>query len=158
MPDPIIQTRKPTAAFVGASWFALVVALGTYVVALWRMPLTYDQRWFYGTVLAFGLFGVIAVVKSVRDKEDDIAITPQFYFLSWVAALGPLIAFAIYLLNAPQDELTRGFLFLSYMFAVFAAVVVQRNVRDLADWNAANPKPRTAEPGPAAVPPAPPVG
>jgi uncharacterized membrane protein YiaA len=98
------------------------------------MPLATDARWFYGTVLAFGLFGVVAVVKVVRDREDGIAVTGAFAGLSWIAAVGPLVAVSVYLLNSPQDELQRGFLFLTYVFAVFAAVVVQKNVRDLDEW------------------------
>lgn len=142
--------RKPTVAFMGAAWVALAVALGTYVVALWRMPLTYDQRWFYGTVILFGLFGVVAVVKSIRDRDDSIPVTPAFYGLSWIAALGPITAMSIYLLNAPQDDLARGFLFLTFMFAIFAAVVVQKIVRDLADWQAAQPA--TRKPAPVTAP------
>lgn len=148
---PASPPRKPTAAFLGAAWVALGVAVLTYGVAIWRMPLTADQRWFYGTILAFGMFGVVAVVKSVRDREDGIPVTGAFYGLSWIAAIGPLVAISIYLLNSSAEELQRGFLFLAYMFAVFASVVVQRNTRDLAEWQAAQPftpkveKPKTAE-------------
>jgi uncharacterized membrane protein YiaA len=95
------------------------------------------------------MFGVVAVVKSVRDKEDDIPVTPAFYGLSWVAALAPMTGFSIYLLNLDTlDELQRGFLFLTYMFAIFASVVVQRNTRDLADWNATAKASRVAQPRP----------
>ncbi len=138
-PGTPVVTRKPTVAFIGAAWTALIVAILTYCVALWRMPLTDDQRWFFGAILAFGLFGVVSVVKSVRDREDGIPVTPLFFGLSWIAALAPITAIIIYLLNWNADELQRGFLFLAYMFSVFAAVVVQRNTRDLDDWNKANP-------------------
>lgn len=155
--DASAVPRKPTVAFVGAAWAALVVAILTYSVAVWRMPLTADQRWFYGVLLAFGLFGVVAVVKSVRDREDGIPVTPLFYGLSWVAALGPLAVIVIYLLNSPADELQRGFLFLAYMFAVFATVVVQRNTRDLDDWSKNQPARSTVKSSSAVpLPPMPP--
>lgn len=49
------------------------------------------ENYFFVTILIFGLFGVVAVVKSVRDKEDGIPVTGAFLGLSWLGATLPLI-------------------------------------------------------------------
>lgn len=130
------MAKKPSAAFVAAGWAALTVFAGTYAVSLWRMDIPVIEAYFYVTIVLFGLFGVVSVVKSVRDKEDGIPVTGLFYGLAWVATIAPITIMSIYLLQiSTLDELQRGFLFLTFVACVFAVVVVQKNTRDLQDWN-----------------------
>ena len=127
--------KKPTAAFVGASWIALTVFLVTYLVALWRMGVPSVEVYFFVSVMLFGAFGVVAIVKSIRDREEGVPVTGFFLGLSWVATLAPLALIGGYLLNeSTLDELQRGLLFLTYVATIFAVVVVQKNVRDTAEW------------------------
>lgn len=139
------SARKPTSAFVGAGWLALGIFAITYLVALWRMGVPETETYFFVTVFAFGLFGVVSVVKSVRDREDGVPVTGIFYGLSWVAAGAPALIMAWYLWQVSLlNELQRGLLFLTFMAAIFAAIVVQKNIRDMAEWREANPsKPRS---------------
>lgn len=129
--------KKPTAAFIGAGWAAFAVFALTYLIALWRMGIPPIENYFYITILLFGLFGVVSIVKSIRDREDNIPVTGLFIGLSWVAAITPLVIMGLYLLNVSTlNELQRGLLFLTYAAAVFAAIVVQKNHRDLVDYHA----------------------
>jgi len=129
--------KKPTAAFIAAGWSALAIFAATYLIALARMNVPDTEIYFYLTVFLFALFGVIAVVKSVRDKEEGIPVTGAFYGLSWVAALLPMAMIGVYLLAiSTLNELQRGLLFLTFIAAIFAAIVVQKNTRDLAEYNA----------------------
>ena len=166
-----VVAAKPTAAFVGAAWLAVGVFSLTFLTALWRMPIPEPEVYFYVTVFAFGLFGVVSVVTSVRDKEEGVPVTGVFYGLSWVAAAAPVLTMGWYLWQVSGlDELQRGLLFLTYVASVFAAIVVQKNIRDTAEWRAQNPpqsrprpapaSPDTAEadPSPRSGPPAFPLG
>src|SRR5262249_28489270 len=49
------QVRRPTAAFIGASWLALFVGVIAYLVGLWNSAMPLNERGYYFTVLMFGL-------------------------------------------------------------------------------------------------------
>jgi len=130
--------RKPTAAFVGAGWTALAIFATTYLIAIARMGIPDVEAFFYITVFLFGIFGVIALTKAIRDREEGIPVTGAFIGASWAGTLTPMILMAVYLLNVSGlNELQRGLLFLTFIAGVFAMVVVQKNFRDVADYNKA---------------------
>ena len=52
---------RPTAAFVGASWVALVIALTAFAVGLWNADMLLSEKGFYGSLLLLGLCSAIAL-------------------------------------------------------------------------------------------------
>ena len=82
---------RPTAAFVGASWVALVIALLAFGVGLWNAKLDPAEKGFLGTLLLLGLFSAIAVQKSVRDRSEGVPVTGIFLGLSWAMVLTSLV-------------------------------------------------------------------
>jgi uncharacterized membrane protein YiaA len=136
------MNKKPSSAFVGASWVALAVFSLTYLTSLWRMNIPVVENYFYISALAFALFGTAALAKSIRDKEDGIPVTSIFLTLSWIGTLLPIGLMSAYLLQVSSlDELQRGMLFITFAATVFAVVAVQKCIRDLADWRKTQPAP-----------------
>jgi len=129
---------RPTAAFVGASWVALAIALLAYGVGLWNAELVPSEKGFLGTLLLLGLFSAIAVQKSVRDRAEGVPVTGIFLGLAWGMVLTSLVLVSVALVNAPLELSEKGFFGLSFTMALFSVVAVQKNVRDLA---AAGPAP-----------------
>ena len=123
---------RPTAAFVGASWVALVIALLAYGVGLWNAELDPSEKGFLGTLLLLGLFSAISVQKSVRDRAEGVPVTGIFLGLSWAMMLTSLVLVSTALVNAPLELSEKGFFGLSFTMALFSVVAVQKNVRDLA--------------------------
>ncbi|RHA39787.1 inner membrane protein YiaA [Cellulomonas rhizosphaerae] len=140
---------RPTAAFVGASWVALIIALGAFAIGLWNAELVPSEKGFLGTLLLLGLFAAISVQKSVRDRAEGVPVTGIFLGLAWAMVLTSLVLVAVALGNAPLELSEKGFFGLGFAMALFAVVAVQKNVRDLA---AAGPAPAAAaEADPAAT-------
>lgn len=131
---------RPTAAFVGASWVALVIALGSFCVGLWNAQMTLSEKGFYLTLLLLGLFSAIALQKSVRDRAEGIPVTGIFLGLSWSMVLISLVLVAVGLTNAGITLSEKGFYGLGYTMALFAVVAVQKNIRDLAAAGPATPQ------------------
>ena len=134
---------RPTAAFVGASWVALIIALLAFGVGLWNAELDPSEKGFLGTLLLLGLFAAIAVQKSVRDRSEGVPVTGIFLGLSWAMVLTSLVLVAVSLGNAPLELSEKGFFGLAFTMALFSVVAVQKNVRDLA---AAGPAPVAPKP------------
>jgi uncharacterized membrane protein YiaA len=132
---------RPTAAFVGASWVALVIAVSAFAIGLWNAEMTLSEKGFYGTLLLLGLFSAIALQKSVRDRAEGIPVTSIFLGLSWAMVLVSLVLVATGLANSSLTLSEKGFYGLGYAMALFSVVAVQKNVRDLA---AAAPAPSPA--------------
>ena len=69
------MTQKPSNAFIAASWVALGVGMVGFLTGLWRAQLQLNEKGYYFTVLMFGLFAVVSVQKSVRDRLEGIPVT-----------------------------------------------------------------------------------
>ncbi|MGJ1206159.1 inner membrane protein YiaA [Sphingobacterium lactis] len=121
---------KPTSAFVGASWIALLVGVVGYCIGLWNATMELNEKGYYFVILLFGLFSVISVQKSVRDKVEGLPVTELYYGLSWFATLAAIILLIIGLWNADLLLSEKGFYGISFILSVFAAIAVQKNTRD----------------------------
>lgn len=121
---------KPTAAFTGASWFALLAGMAGYNIGLWNASMNLNDKGYYFTVLLFGLFAVISVQKSVRDRTEGLAVTDLYYGLSWFATIAAMILLTIGLWNAEIARSEKGFYAMAFCLSMFSAIAVQKNTRD----------------------------
>ena len=131
---------RPTAAFVGASWLALVIAFTSFGVGLWNADMELSEKGFYATLMLLGLFSAIALQKSVRDRAEGVPVTSIFLGLSWSMVVVSLVLVATGLANASLLLSEKGFYGLAYAMALFSVVAVQKNVRDLAAAGPATPR------------------
>lgn len=125
------QVPRPSTAFVGASWAALLLGSIVYLAGLWNAKMQLNEKGFYFALLAFGLFAVISLQKSVRDRIEGIRVSDQYYSLCWVATGVCLVLMAAGLFNATLTLSEKGFFGLAFVMCVFGAIVVQKNTRDL---------------------------
>ncbi len=121
---------KPTPAFIGASWIALFAGTIGYCVGLWNATMELNEKGYYFTILLFGLFSVISVQKSVRDKAEGLPVTEIYYGLSWFATIASIVLLTIGLWNADLLLSEKGFYGMSFALSVFSAIAVQKNTRD----------------------------
>lgn len=123
--------QKPTAAFIGASWSALLVGMTSYCIGLWNAEMQLNEKGYYFTILLFGLFSVISVQKAVRDKLEGIPVTEIYYSISWFTTVASITLLVIGLWNADLLLSEKGFYAMSFMLSLFAAIAVQKNTRDI---------------------------
>ena len=125
------MTQKPSNAFVGASWVALGTGVVGYLVGLWRADMPLNEKGYYFTVLMFGLFAVVSLQKSVRDKLEGIQVTEIYYGLCWFGTLLSIALLIIGLWNASFLPSEKGFYAFAFLLGLFGAITVQKNTRDL---------------------------
>lgn len=133
------QLGKPTGAFIGASWIALGLGMGVYFVGLWNAKMELNEKGFYLTVFLFGLFAAVSLQKAVRDRAEEIPVTPIYLGIAWFALLAALLLLAIGLWNANLLLSEKGFYGIGFAMSLFAVVAVQKNIRDLAAHRAVYP-------------------
>ena len=124
------MNQKPSAAFVGASWAALGIGMIGFLVGLSRAEMPLNEKGYYFTVLMYGLFSVVSVQKSVRDRLEGIPVTDIYYGLSWFSTLLSIALLAIGLWNATMLPSEKGFYAFAFLLALFGAITVQKNTRD----------------------------
>lgn len=124
--------QKPTPAFIGASWIALLSGVICYCTGLWNSDMMLNEQGYYFTILLFGLFAAVSVQKSVRDKLEGLLVTDMYYGISWVSVLSAILLLIIGLWNADLLLSEKGFYAMSYTLSLFAAIAVQKNTRDKA--------------------------
>ena len=124
------ELQKPSAAFIGASWLALVIGIGTYLIGLWNAEMQLNEKGYYFIILMYGLFAAVSVQKSVRDKAEGIPVTPIYYGLSWLSVLITMALLVIGLFNATLLRSEKGFFAMTFVLSLFSAIAVQKNTRD----------------------------
>lgn len=124
------MNQKPSNAFVAASWIALGTGIAGYLIGLWRAEMALNEKGYYFTVLMYGLFAVISVQKSVRDKLEGIPVTDIYYGISWFSTVLAIALLVVGLWNATLLPSEKGFYAFSFLLALFGAIAVQKNTRD----------------------------
>ena len=124
------MTQKPSNAFIGASWVALGTGMLGYLIGLWRADMQLNEKGYYFTILLFGLFAVVSLQKSVRDRLEGIPVTDIYYGLSWFCTILSIILLAVGLWNATLLPSEKGFYAFAFLLAMFGAIAVQKNTRD----------------------------
>lgn len=124
------STQQPSAAFVGASWFALIAGIVAFNIGLWNADMELNEKGYYFTVLMFGLFAAISVQKAVRDQLEGIPVTNLYYGIAWFATILSIVLLTVGLWNATLTKSEKGFYAMSFTLSLFAAIAVQKNTRD----------------------------
>jgi uncharacterized membrane protein YiaA len=122
--------QKPSAAFIGASWVALGAGMVGFLVGLWRSEMLLNEKGYYFAVLMYGLFSVVSVQKSVRDRLEGIPVTDIYYGISWFSTVLCIVMLAVGLWNATLLPSEKGFYAFAFLLALFGAIAVQKNTRD----------------------------
>jgi len=122
---------EPTPAFISASWTALFIGMVSYCVGLWNASMELNEKGYYFTILLFGLFSVVSVQKTVRDKLEGIPVTEIYYGISWFTTIASILLLIIGLWNGDLWLSEKGFYGMAFALSLFAAVAVQKNTRDV---------------------------
>ena len=122
--------NKPTAAFVGASWTALVAGASAYLVGLWNTDMQLNEKGYYFTLLMYGLFAAVSLQKTVRDRLENVPVTNLYAGLCWASMVIAVSLMAIGLFNAKLALAEKGFYAMAFLLALFATIAIQKNVRD----------------------------
>jgi uncharacterized membrane protein YiaA len=140
MPTVSYAAQRPTGAFVGASWAALLVGAAVYLVGLWNAQMLLNEKGYYFTLLMYGLFSAVSLQKSVRDRLEGIPVTGIYYGLCWVSLGIAVLLLSVGLWNAVLAGSEKGFYAMAFLLALFGAVAVQKNIRDVAQFNRVHPE------------------
>lgn len=134
------QPLQPSAAFIGASWTALIIGVSAFIIGLWNADMELNEKGYYFTVLMFGLFAAISVQKAVRDQLEGIPVTNIYYGLAWFSTILTIILLTVGLWNAELARSEKGFYAMSFVLSIYAAIAVQKNTRDMKAANKDEPQ------------------
>lgn len=127
--------QKTSNAFIAASWVALGAGMVGYFIGLWRANMELNEKGYYFTVIMFGLFAVVSLQKSVRDKQEGLPITDIYYGLCWFSTILTIVLLIIGLWNATMLPSEKGFYAFAFLLSLFGVIAVQKNTRDIMQYN-----------------------
>ena len=129
---------RTQSCFFGASWTALAVGTITYLLGLWNAQLALSEKGYYLVLLLFGLFAAVSLQKAVRDRLEQIPVTEIYLGICWFGLISSIVLLAVGLWNATMPGTEKGFYGMGYLLSLFAAVAVQKNVRDTLQFRSEN--------------------
>lgn len=88
-----------------------------------------NEKGYYFAVLMYGLFAVVSVQKSVRDRLEKIPVTDIYYGLSWFSTILAIVLLVFGLWNATFLPSEKGFYAFAFLLALFGAISVQKNTK-----------------------------
>jgi uncharacterized membrane protein YiaA len=124
------MNQKPSNAFIAASWVALLAGGISYCVGLWNAYMFLNEKGYYFTILMYGLFSAVSLQKAVRDQLEGIPVTGIYLGISWFSTLLSILLLVIGLWHADLELSEKGFYGMSFLLSLFAAIAVQKNIRD----------------------------
>ncbi len=124
------MVQKTSNAFIAASWVALGAGMIGYIVGLARAEMFLNEKGYYFTVLMFGLFAVVSLQKSVRDRLEKFPVTDLYYGICWFGTLLSIVLLIVGLWNATIQPSEKGFYAFAFLLSLFGAISVQKNTRD----------------------------
>ena len=89
-----------------------------------------NEKGYYFAIILYGLFATVSLQKTIRDKAENITTSKVYYILSWVSAGTAIALLTIGLINADLMLSEKGFFAMAYVLSLYAAVSVQKNIRD----------------------------
>ena len=125
-----MEIQAPTKSYIFASIAALIIGAGAYGIGLFNADMALNEKGYYLCIILYGLFSVVSLQKTIRDKAEGIATSKIYYSISWASAGISIGLLAIGLFNAELLLSEKGFYAMAYVLSIFAAVTVQKNVRD----------------------------
>tara|TARA_R110002167_G_scaffold236036_1_gene441267 strand:- start:918 stop:1361 length:444 start_codon:yes stop_codon:yes gene_type:complete len=125
-----MKTQAPTKSYTLASIAALIIGAGAYGIGLFNADMALNEKGYYLCIILYGLFSMVSLQKTIRDKAEGIATSKIYYSISWASAGISIALLAIGLFNAELLLSEKGFYAMAYVLSIFAAVTVQKNVRD----------------------------
>ncbi len=125
-----MELQAPTKSYTLASIVALIIGAGAYGLGLFNAEMALNEKGYYLCIILYGLFSMVSLQKTIRDKAEGIATSKMYFIISWASAGISIALLTIGLINAELLLSEKGFYAMAYVLSMFAAVTVQKNVRD----------------------------
>lgn len=120
----------PTRAFRLSALAALFIGAVSYAIGLYNADMALNEKGYYLVVLLFGLFAAISAQKTVRDNAENIPTSKVYFLLCWASVASAIALLCVGLYNAHLLLSEKGFFGMAYTLSLFAAITVQKNLRD----------------------------
>ena len=129
------SSLKPKASnvYVGASFLCLGIGSFGFLVGPWNAAMQLNEKGYYFTLLAFGLFSAVSLQKCVRDQNENIKVSATYVGLCYVAEGLSLLLLVVGLWNAALLMAEKGYYAMCFVLAMYSGVTVQKNIRDNQD-------------------------
>ena len=136
---------RASGAYIGATYACLGLGAFGFSLGLWNADMLLNEKGYYFTLLAFGLFAAVSLQKSVRDRAEGIPLSGTYFGLCYAAVGLALLLLSVGLWNATLLLSEKGYYAMSFILALYSAVTVQKNVRDNKAAGRSEPEQEQAE-------------
>ncbi|WP_395345474.1 inner membrane protein YiaA [Ningiella sp. W23] len=133
-------SNPPTKAFRYSAIAALLIGTVSYMIGLFNASMALNEKGYYLALILYGLFSVVSLQKTVRDKSEAIPTSKVYYILAWVSTAIAIALLATGLYNAELLLSEKGFFGMAFTLSLFASITVQKNVRDMQTYKSFQPE------------------
>lgn len=135
-----LQALRPSGAYISATYATLALGTLGFCVGLWNAEMMLSEKGYYFITLLFGLFAAVSIQRVARDKAEGIPVSSAYHSICYAALAISIVAIVLGLWNATLLLSEKGFYAVCFIMAIFSAITVQKNVRDMQTLDEANPR------------------
>ena len=125
------QVPRPSSAFIGVSWTALLIGTVVYLMGLWNSTMALNEKGYYFVLLMYGMFATVSLQESVRDRLEGLRVSNQYYAIAWASVGICVVLLGFSLVRATLEMSEKGFFAMAYLMCLFGVTAVQKNTRDM---------------------------
>lgn len=131
MNDSTCDAIRPSSAYISGTYAVLAIGSLGFCMGLWNADMALSEKGYYFISLLFGMFAAVSLQRVTRDKAEGLPISGAYVSTCYAALAIALGAICVGLWNADLLLSEKGFYAVSFILAMFSAITMQKNLRDV---------------------------
>ncbi|HWI46930.1 MAG TPA: YiaA/YiaB family inner membrane protein [Rummeliibacillus sp.] len=116
--------------FFFLTWAAFITGFAFVLIAIWNTDWMLVERGFYTIVLGWITFSAFSLVKTIRDKKENIRVSKEYLGLCWLSTIASFGIGMISIWNTEWPLVEKGYYWLGIIFVMYTSFALSKEIRD----------------------------
>ncbi len=120
--------------FFFLTWAAFLIGFAFVLIAIWNTDWMLVEQGFYTIILGWITFSSFSLVKSIRDKIENIKVSKEYLALCWLSVIASFGIGMISVWNTDWELVEKGYYWLGIIFVMYTSFALSKEIRDRQDF------------------------
>ncbi|MGX9135658.1 YiaA/YiaB family inner membrane protein [Rummeliibacillus sp. JY-2-4R] len=120
--------------FFFLTWAAFLIGFAFVLIAIWNTDWMLVEQGFYTIILGWITFSSFSLVKTIRDKRENIKVSKEYLALCWLSVVASFGIGMISVWNTDWELVEKGYYWLGIIFVMYTSFALSKEIRDRQDF------------------------